>query len=213
LIGAKAAQRLSMTDKPLYLHGVPNPDRLGFTTLRYSAGDEPDPKEVERAAAILGIKSHEVDSEGYECELVGASVEGGSGAIAYVRSRAKELSTHVDIEFRVHLRSSQGSDDSWSIETYNPYFGCDVRFFRWMGESAILIYCEKHDTYVCRVAAGASALFVKIKDDWIIDQGILAYWGWKATSVSRMSLPDLHRLGPMSEDEARAAALLPSKHW
>ncbi len=202
-----------MSDDPLYKGGFPNPDRLGFIPLRQSSGDEPDAKEIERAAGILGRPVRETDAEGYECEIVGAAVGGGAGSIAYVASRAKKQGQYVDIEFRLHLRAPGGTHNSWDVQTYNPYFGCDVRFFQWIGRHAILIYREKHRTYVCKVKAAAEPVFVKIEDDWIINGRTLAYWGWEATQVSRLTLPDLTALDAVSEEEAKAQRLLPSKYW
>jgi hypothetical protein len=73
----------------------------------------------------------------------------------------------------------------------------------------VLIYREKHDTYVCRVGPGETPFFRKIADDWVINDRILGYRGWRETSVSRLSLPTLLPLEPISEDEASAQSVLP----
>jgi hypothetical protein len=54
---------------------------------------------------------------------------------------------------------------------------------------------------------------VQLADDWIITGNTLAFWHWKDTSVSHMSLPDLGPLQPMSEREARASNVLPAERW
>lgn len=200
-----------MADKRLYIGGAPNPDTLGFIPLRYSAGDGPNARELERAAAALGEPIRATDSSGYECELIAAAVN-DAGSIVYVRSRCKEREGVVDIEFRVHLFTADG-DASWPIETYNPYFGCDVRLIDWIGDVAIVIYREKHHTYVCRAGRRDAAAFARIEDDWVIGPDVVAYWEWNATRVSRMRLSDFHELEALSEEEARVLNLLPPKGW
>jgi hypothetical protein len=128
--------------------------------------------------------------------------------------RAREMDDgFVDINFHIHVRDADGTELAWPIESYNPYFGCDVGFIRWMNQSLVVIYREKHRTYVCSAAPGKAPVFRIVADDWVISGGILAYWDWKETSVSRLTLPALMPLEPLSEDEARAQSVLPSKYW
>jgi hypothetical protein len=201
-------------DNPLYRSGFPNPDRLGFIPLRHSSGQELNAEEIDIAARMIGTSAKYVDAEGYEQEIIAAAAEGGEGKIAYVQCRAREAANgFVDINFYIHLRESDGKDSAWPIESYNPYFGCDVGFIGWVDQALVLIYREKHDTYVCRVGPGEAPIFRKIADDWIINDRILGYWDWQETSVRRLSLPTLLPLEPISEEEASAQAVLPSKSW
>jgi hypothetical protein len=88
-----------------------------------------------------------VDPDGYECEIIGAAIS-DSGEIAYVESRAKDVGynryganqRHIDVSIRVHLVRQSCQHDSAEIESYNPFFGCDVRYFEWVGPTAVLIY-------------------------------------------------------------------------
>jgi len=201
-----------MEEHPLYIAGAPNPDRLGFRPVRCAAGAAPDPVELEKAAAMLATPVRFTDADGYEIELI-AAVVNAARSIVYVRSRAKQLESQVDVEFRVHLRDAHGADDSWCLETYNPFFGCEVRFLQWFGESAVLIYREKHHTYACRIRPRTQPHFVQLADDWVVRGNTLAFWEWNDTRVSRMSLPDLRPLQPMTEEEASAAGLRPAKRW
>lgn len=196
---------------PLYVAGSPNPGRMGFIPLRSSAGNEPDVSEVEAAARILNIPAQYVDAQGYEHEIIAAALDSAHGELAYVSSRAKEKGSFVDVEILIHLRDAAGGERAWPIQTYNPYFGCDVRYFRWMDRSALLIYREKHRTYACRISSEYGVAFLNIEDDWIIKGNTLAFREWKATSVDRVSLPDLQSLGSLPLDEAQAEGLLPSE--
>jgi len=201
-----------MGDKPLYIAGAPNPERLGFRNVARSAGAAPSPEAIEKAAAMLATPARFTDADGYEIEVIGAAVS-AEGGIVYVRSRAKQLESRVDVEFRVHLRDAHGADESWCLETYNPFFGCEVRFLAWFGGSAVLIYREKHHTYACQITPGSLPRFVRTADDWVVRGDTLAFWEWKETRVRRMSLPDLRPLRPMTEEEASAAGLRPAKRW
>lgn len=168
--------------------------------------------EINKAAAILGTPVKLIDAQGYEQEIIAAAVEGGNGKIAYVRCRAKEVwPQHVDIHFHVHLRRADGAERSWPIKSYNPYFGCDVGLMEWMDDTVILIYREKHDTYICKLAPKEAPVFKEIADDWVINHRVIGYWSWADSAVSRLSLPDLTPLAPITEEEARAQGILPPK--
>lgn len=198
-------------DNPLYVGGFPNFDRLGFMPLRQSSAQEPYVGEIEKAAGSIRQPVKYVDADGYEREIIAAAVEVGCGKIVYVECRAKELEHgFVDIDFHIHFRDEVGNDQAWSIESYNPYFGCEVGYIKWFEQSVVLIYREKHRTYVCKVAKNDRPVFKKIADDWIINGHILGYQDWQETSVNRLSLPSLDLLEPISEADARAQGILPS---
>ena len=119
--------------------------------MRSSAGEEPDSEKLQEAARILGRKPSFTDEAGYECELIAAAIS-ASKRLAYVESRARdagpdlhgEAGRKIDISIRIHLVDAGGANRSVDIESYNPFFGCDVRFFEWVGDTVVLIYREKH---------------------------------------------------------------------
>jgi hypothetical protein len=166
----------------------------------------------------LGRPVAHVDPDGYECEIIGAAVS-DSGEIAYVESRAKDVGYdryganqgHIDITIRVHLVRQSGQHESADIGSYNPFFGCDVRFFEWVGPTAVLIYREKHWTVACRFGDLWPPQFVKIEHAWVINGGILGYIGYKEEAVRCLSFPELEGLEPLPVAEAERAGLLPVK--
>ena len=121
----------------LFAHGRANPVKFGWP-LRSSSGQPPDPERL-GAAAIVGRPVAHVDPDGYEYEIIGAAIS-DSGEIAYVESRAKDVGynryganqRHIDVSIRVHLVRQSCQHDSAEIESYNPFFGCDVRYFEWL---------------------------------------------------------------------------------
>jgi hypothetical protein len=200
----------------LFAHGRANPLKFGWSS-RSSAGEPPDPKRIEDAAALLGRPVFFVDDNGYECEIIGAATN-ASGDIAYVESRAKDVGFNrygfnqrqIDVSIRVHLLDRSGNHQSADIESYNPFFGCDVRYFKWIDHTAVLIYRENHWTFACRFGDIWPPRFVKIEDDWIVKDNILAYIGYKEKVVRRLTFPQLDVLEPIPAAQAARLGLLPA---
>lgn len=205
-----------MTERDrLFTHGNPNPEKFGWS-IRSSAGDVPDPKRIDDVAARLGRPAFQLDDDGYECEIIGGTAH-PSGSIAWVETRSKDVGYNahgarqreIDISIRVHLLRPTGKHDSADIESYNPFFGCDIRFFEWVGETALLIYREKHWTFACRFGDVRPPRFVKIEDRWLINGNVLASIGYKDQSVRRLSFPMLDEMSPISKNEAERLGQLP----
>jgi hypothetical protein len=209
------AESMSETER-LFEGGTPNPRRFGFFSIRSSSGEEPPPERVQEASRLLGREPIMTDKEGYECELLAAAIS-SPDRLAYVESRAKDVGSDpygaggrsIDISIRIHLFEKHGPNRSADIESYNPFFGCDIRFFEWVGDTAVLIYREKHWTFVCRFGAQWPPIFVKIEDDWVLHGNQLAYLAYKGEFVQRLSFPDLAKLEPLSKDTAKTYNLLP----
>jgi hypothetical protein len=203
----------------LFTQGRANPSKFGWP-VRSSAGEPPDPERLEEAADLLGRPVFFVDAEGYEREIIGAAAN-AAGDVAFVESRAKDVGfnphgdnqRHIDVSIRVHLVEKSGGDRSVDIETYNPFFGCDVRFFEWIGGTVVLIYREKHSTYACRFGDVWPPRFMKIQDYWIIHGPFLGYLGYKEEMVRRLSFPELDELESMTSAEAARVGLLPAIRW
>ena len=197
--------------KRTFIRGNRNPELYGLS-LRASCGQELDRAPIEQAAVLLGREPFYVDQQGYECELIGAAIHPTTNRIAYVESRARKRwwSSMVDISIRVHLRDIDGQDKSTDIKSYNPFFGCDVGFFEWIDDTAILIYTEKHDTYICALGSAWPPRFVEIEDRWIINGRTVGYLGYKQVAVKRLSLPDLVQDEPLTVADAAELGWLPS---
>lgn len=195
-------------DDRLFAEGRANPAKFGIP-VRWSAGGAPDVGRLAEAAGLLGRPVSLVDSDGYECEIIGAAVH-EIGDIAYVESRAKDMGGNIDISIRIHLVREGGRHESADIQSYNPFFGCDVRFFEWLDAAALLIYREKHWTFACRFGDVWPPKFVKIEDHWVIDGGILSYVGHKDPLVRRLTFPALDGLDPMSLAVAVKNGLFPA---
>src|ERR1043166_146666 len=111
----------------LFSQGIPNPDLVGRLGVRWVSGPGPDPAAVREAADFLGWAPRFVDGSGYQVEIVSGATGAHRRAVAYGESRPKRLPHLGDLTFRLALRELGGREVSWEIETYNPFFGCDVR--------------------------------------------------------------------------------------
>jgi hypothetical protein len=187
----------------------------------FSAGSEPDPQRVEAAAGILGRSVRLVDEKGYQREMFAAAINEQTGTVAYVESRAKQLRDRVDIAIHSHVRAKDGCEVVWEIISYNPYFGCNVRFIEWFGETVLMIYREKHRTYACRIGLDFPPVYKEIGDYWAMNGSVLASRRDKdETTVRRLSIPELSELPDLSQDDAQqagifpaTASLLPARFW
>jgi hypothetical protein len=194
-------------DRP-FAQGRANPAKFEWP-VRSSAGAAPDPQRSEDAAALLGRPASFVDANGYECEIIGAAVN-DVGDVSYVESREKDVGGQVDISIKIHLVKKGRPNESADIESYNPFFGCALRFFEWIGAAAVLIYREKHCTFACRLGDVWPPRFVEIEHDWVIDGDILGYVGYKEAIVRRLSFPALDVLDPIPASEAVKVGLFPA---
>lgn len=203
---------MSHSNGPLFDGGHPNPAMAGIP-LRFSdSGANPDVARIEEAARALARPVKYIDAEGYDQEIV-ATAFGPGGEIAYVACAAKELAEYVDVSFEFRLRDASANEVASEVASYNPYFGCDVRFLEWFGSTAVLIYREKHDTYIAACSMESSAQYKPIADYWIINGDRLGCREYKEKEVRIFELPTLEELGAISEAEAVAAGLCPARDW
>lgn len=192
----------------LFVDGRPNPNQFGWL-IRSCAGDEPDPQRIAEAAARLHRPAFFVDDACYECQILGAAIHPSGGDLAYVESRAKDVGDHIDISIQIHWTNASGTHESVDIQSYNPFFGCDVRFLEWIDDTAILIYREKHWTFACRFGDIWPPRFVKIEHRWIIQNGVVGFIGYQEEMVRLLTFPALDAIEPISIAEAEKWGLLP----
>ncbi|MCA9198871.1 MAG: hypothetical protein KDJ36_17220 [Hyphomicrobiaceae bacterium] len=194
-----------------FIGGNRNPWKYGMS-LRASNGDAPDPEAIERAATILGRTPFFVDRRGYECELIAAAVQSPSNRVVYVESRAKKRrwTSMVDITIKIHYVDANGKSASVDIESYNPFFGCDVGMMEWINDDvALLIYSEKHWTFVYRIGDTWPPKFAKIDERWSIKDDVLSFMAYNADVVHRLQIPSLESLADIPVSEAEADGSLP----
>lgn len=174
--------------------------------------DIPDARPAQ-VADRLGRPVTFTDPQGYECEITAASEHPTSGAVAYIECRSQWRGQAQDITYTLHLRQADGQTVAWEPHTYNPFFGCDVRFLEWYGSAVVVIYREKHQTYAARVGIDGGAEYKAVADDWVLAGPQLAHRGWREPEVKRLTIPGLEELPALTEQQAIGWDLLPPKRW
>jgi hypothetical protein len=192
-----------------FIAGNPNPAKYGWS-LRACNGEQPDPNQIAHAARLLQREPFFNDDVGFECEIIAAAVHPDEKRIVYVESRAKEGNQFVDITIKIHYVDADGQDNAIDIESYNPFFGCDVGLIEWFNDQvAIMVYREKHWTFVYRVGDTWPPGFAKIEDRWQIKDDVLSYMAYKADTVRRLTIPSLTSLSGITLAEAESIGQLP----
>lgn len=192
-----------------FIGGNRNPWKYGIS-LRASNGDGPNADDVARAATLLGREPFYIDDQGYECEIVAAAVHPDGRRVVYVQSRAKQAGQFVDITIKIHFVDDNGKSSAVDIESYNPFFGCDVGMLQWITDDvALLIYSEKHWTFVYRIGDKWPPPFAKIEERWSIKDDVLSFMSYNADVVQRLRIPSLETLAAVSVSQAETDGTLP----
>ena len=118
-------------------------------------------------------------------------------------NRAKESGRFVDVSIKIHYLERDGRTSSVDIESYNPFFGCDVGLLGWVNdEVALLIYTEKHWTFAYRIGDQWPPQSVKIERRWQMADNVLSYMAYKADMVKRLRIPSLEAMVDISVADA-----------
>jgi hypothetical protein len=186
----------------------------GFGLTPFGVGDGPSMSNAEESirtvSELLKSPVRHVDEIGYEHEITAGAVHPAIKAIASVHRKSKTLERgFVDIEFRLKAQVDGRSVIDWVVETYNPYFGCDVRYMAWHDRWIVMIYREKHHTYACSHSSTGESQLVQLRDEWLVTDNQIICRSMEPDFVDRFGLPDLHGVPPISAEVARQEGVLP----
>lgn len=151
---------------------LPEEKRMGFF-FEYEDSKPDFNSALLMAEKLFAEKKWFVDEDDYEWRIMAQTADEKNERLAWVEWRFKQGQGEREYH-NYYLKARTTADDfwRWEIETYNPYFGCDVKFLDWLDDSVILIYEEKHDTYAARLD-GVGVKRIKISSDWKISGGTL----------------------------------------
>jgi hypothetical protein len=167
---------------------------------------------TEVAAALRGLlasSSTYTDDVAYTWQVIAAAIDDEKERAAWVEWKEKDRGRIVDVFYYLKARDELGRPRRWEIETYNPYFGCTVGFLGWAGDAAVLVYRDKHDSYVACLDKNNDARRVEISDEWLVSGDIVLYRSEQPDRVERLTLPSLDSAGSIGADEAERQNLLP----
>ena len=183
--------------------------RFGLA-IRQCSGGDPDLDAVWRAACALHRDPYITDRDGYDCDILAAALHPDGSQLTYIEQRSKPGPSSVDVTIKIHHVSNDGDNRSEDIKSYNPFFGCNVRYLRWHGDSALLIYREKRHTYAATYGRAWPPNFRPLGDRWILHGTSLAYVNDHG-QIERLSVPELADARSLSESEAKELNLYPDE--
>jgi uncharacterized protein (TIGR02996 family) len=198
-----------------------------------SSASDPDRGRVELAAGVLGRPPRFLDDGGHALNILAAAAQPLTDALAYVESRSgngglslADLERRIDGRpvdwtigaYHLHVRDRSGRTAAWELAWYgDSTYPCDVRFLEWYGNVALVIYREKHNTYVCRFGLDSPPVLKAIGskyESWVLDGRHLGHRGYREEGrVRRLAIPGLEELPPLSAEEAAQWQLLPDNRW
>lgn len=116
----------------------------------------------------------------------------------------------VSITIKIHYVNAKGKSNSVDIQSYNPFFGCNVGMLEWINDDvALLIYSEKHSTFVYRIGDTWPPQFAKIDERWSIKDDVLSFINYNSDVVQRRQIPSLNPLATIPLSEAETDGWLP----
>jgi hypothetical protein len=105
-------------------------------------------EDVDALAIALNRPVKYVDDDGFSVELQTGAIHPKKGWLVwidYYEKKPEKGWTDCNYYLRVQINGQIAMD--WTVETYNPYFGCHVAYIAWHEEVLVLIYTEKHCCY------------------------------------------------------------------
>ncbi|WAS94181.1 hypothetical protein [Nannocystis punicea] len=157
--------------------------------------DEVQAAAIAAVAARLGMEREWLAEDDYIHEIVGGAIDGER--VAWVERRTKDDGGWVDVDYSLRMRVGEVLVREWVVDTYNPYFGCDVGYLRWWGEAVVIVYREKHRTIACRLGLEGAPQLRAIGDGWTALGDVLLHESAARGLVERLQLPELRAATPM----------------
>ncbi|MFB5651113.1 hypothetical protein ACE5IS_10740 [Leptospira wolffii] len=157
---------------------------------------------------VIGGEGNYTDETGYKHDMLGLS-KNSKGDICFVEAKYKRLEHIVDVSIKFHIRRSDGFEIEKEIESYNPFFGCDVHFIDWVDRITVLVYTEKHNTYVGIGSFEEGIQYFNIGKEWKLNGNLIGYYKWKDDKISVLKLPSLTKIGMTLKNVAIAVGIYP----
>jgi hypothetical protein len=175
--------------------------------------DEVQAAAIVAACARLGTEREWLAEDDYIHEIVGGAIDGER--VAWVEKVEKDDGGYVDVDYFLRLRVGEVLVREWAVDTYNPYFGCDVGYLRWWGEAVVIVYSEKHRTIAGKLGPEGAPQLRTIGHGWAALGDVLLHESAARGLVERLHLPELRAAAPMTggmADECMSVGTCPRGH-
>jgi hypothetical protein len=126
-------------------------------------------------------------------EVLGGAVSLETGRVAWLEEQSDPpQGGHVPVSIDLHVAWGGQRASSLEVPTYNPYFGCRVRYMRWYGEALIVIYREKHRMIAARLDPPYREWnMVLLQDRCFVDADTVYFASERAQLLEGRLLPSL----------------------
>ena len=172
---------------------MPKENRLGFFTDSSLDLGSDYAAMVAMLHGLLNAEEPYTDDEGYEWQIIAHVIDEEHHRLAWVEWREQERGRITYDNYYLKARDSAGALLLWEVETYNPYFGCTVRFLQWVEDAVIMIYQDKHDTYVASLKKDSEVKRIEISPKWSVEGNLLIYSTAAGEAIIKLQLPSLER--------------------
>jgi len=115
------------------------------------------------------------DEEGYVWEVIASVIGENNKRIAWVEWREKESGRITYTDYYLQARDDSGALLVWEIQMVNAYFGCTVRFLKWIENIVVFICDDKHDTYAATLSHGGITKRIELSSEWEVKHKTLVY--------------------------------------
>ncbi len=159
-----------------------------------------DPEAVNTAAiaavcARIGEPSERAGADGGLRTIVGGAIDGDR--TAWVEQRSRDRDDEDIADYTLFMRAGDEPPRAWTVETYNPWFGCQVHELRWLGDEVLAIYSEKHHTIACVLGLVGAPRMRILAHRWRRLGDHLLFTSEARGLVERLLLPDLSQRTPL----------------
>jgi hypothetical protein len=161
----------------------------------------------ERIKEFLGTEKEFTDKDGYLHEILALTKNNEN--ICVIESKEKMVKNLLDISIKCKILSNGKLIIEKDIESYNPFFGCDVLFIAWIEDSVIFVYTEKHNTYVGKYTIDTDIVFQNIGRTWKYSKNILGFYKWNDENIYILQIPELKIIGKVNEKTAGELGINP----
>ncbi|PCC71214.1 hypothetical protein SAMN02745121_04822 [Nannocystis exedens] len=173
---------------------------MGALFPEWDEVSEEQPAAIAAVCARLGVEREWLTKDDFIHAIVGGAVEGER--VAWVEKVEKDDGGWVDVDYFLRMRVGETQIRERVVDTYNPYFGCEIGHLRWWDDAVVMVYREKHRTIACRLGlAGAPALRV-VGDGWTVLDEVLICESRARGLVERLHLPALRPTAPLPAELA-----------
>jgi hypothetical protein len=157
--------------------------------------ESPPPRED-----AISLSTGHMPPSGEGLQVHGGAVDEKTRRVVWVEERTgTECEGYVPVSIVLRIAGGGQQSKVLRVETYNPYFGCQVGLLRWYGDVILMLYREKHLTILTRVDSPyESQKLLAVGSECVEDRDVIYALGREPGLVESVGLPDLRPMLPLT---------------